>query len=490
MTDQEIQEILSFIQNNRARYQASGYGKDARSTGLVDTLAQVECAGLTARRQRFEGETGISRDPIVLESGKGAFLWDADHLPYVDMGACFAVAAYGHANPELTEALNLQANKLMHGMGDVYPTDTKISFLKALASLAPGNLSGALLSQSGAEAVETAMKMAQMATGKSRFIAFESSYHGLSYGALSVTAHQDSFKKPFSSRICQQTTFVPYANCRRCAFSQTPENCHFACISHIDRILSLPSGGAGDVAAVIAEPVQGRGGDVVPPKGWLKALRELCTKHDILLILDEIYTGFGRTGKMFACDHENVVPDIMCLGKAMTGGFPLSAAIATPKVLNKWPLNTSEAIHTSTFLGNPMGCAVGLKALEILQRDHLPEMAARKGAFVLEEFKKLQTQYPDIIFDARGAGLMLALEFAKPDKTPLTDLALKVVDELRDRGFILLPSGPWGHVISIAPPLMIPMTCLEFFIKNLNEVLESVCKQAIRNTPHDTASTI
>ena len=401
-------------------------------------------------------------------------MWDADGLPYIDMGACFAVAAYGHSNPELIEALNVQAQKLMHGMGDVYPTDTKISFLKALANLAPGNLSGALLSQSGAEAVETAIKMAQIATGRSRLIAFESSYHGLSYGALSVTAHQNSFKTPFIQRICQQTTFVPYANCLRCAFGQHRNHCQFECIRHIDRILSLPSSGAGEVAAVIAEPIQGRGGDVVPPKGWLKALREICTKHNVLLILDEIYTGFGRTGDMFACCREDVVPDIMCLGKAMTGGFPLSAAIATPEVLSHWPLNTAEAIHTSTFLGNPMGCAIGLKALEILQRDHLPEAARQKGEFLLQAFEKIRQKYPHFIAEARGAGLMCALEFADADLTPRPDIALELVDLMRDRGFILLPSGPWGNVLSVAPPLIIPMQFLQAFVEALDDALENL----------------
>ncbi len=472
-----LSSILSEIQAKRAQYEKSGYGQVQPSTGLVDTLAQVECAGLTARRARFAGEIGVERDPLVLSHGKGEILWDADGLPYVDMGACFAVAAYGHANDELCDALETQSRRLMHGMGDVYPTDTKISFLKHLAALAPGNLSGALLSQSGAEAVETAMKMAQMATGRQRFIAFESSYHGLSYGALSVTGHQDEFKTPFSARICQQTTFVPYANCLRCAFGQKKESCGFACLKHIERLLSLPSGGAGNVAAIIAEPIQGRGGDVVPPKGWLKGLRELCTKHGVLLILDEIYTGFGRTGETFACNHEDVVPDIMCLGKAMTGGFPLSAAIATPEVLAKWPLNTAEAIHTSTFLGNPMGCAVGLKALEILVRDNLPEAARQKGAWLAAEFEKLRLKYPQVIAETRGRGLMQALEFADSDLKPLTEMALRIVDEMRNRGFILLPSGPWSHVISIAPPLIIHHICLEAFVEALDESIQVCCHE-------------
>lgn len=473
MNGENIQSRIDQVRAATPKRRAQGYGEKSKSTALVDDLARVECAGLTARRARSASEVGVSRDPIVLASGDGAFLFDADGNPYVDMGACFAVAAYGHANPELAGALGAQAKKLMHGMGDVYPTDAKVSFLKELARLAPGNLSGALLSQSGAEAVETAMKMAQIATKRNRFIAFESAYHGLSYGALSVTAHQDAFKTPFAARICQQTTHVPYANCLRCAFDQRPESCNFACIRHIERIINSPSSGAGDVAAVIAEPIQGRGGDVVPPKGWLRALRDMCARNGVLLIADEIYTGFGRTGELFACDAEGVVPDIMCLGKAMTGGFPLSAAIATPEVLEKWPLNTTEAIHTSTFLGNPMGCAVGLKALEILQRDDLPARAKREGEFVLGEFAKLRRKYPDIIAQARGRGLMLALELAAPDLTPLTDLTLKIVDDMRDRGFILLPSGPWSNVISIAPPLVIPHECLVFFVRELDEAFKS-----------------
>lgn len=464
MTEQEIQATLSEIRQNQAAYAASGYGEASRTTQFVDDLAHHECAGLTARRARFDGEIGVERDPIVISRGKGAFIWDADGLPYIDMGACFAVAAYGHANDELIEALTEQAQKTMHGMGDVYPTDTKVTFLKRLAEIAPGNLNQALLSQSGAEAVETAIKMAQMATKRHRMIAFESCYHGLSYGALSVTGHSDAFKAPFMRRICPETTYVPYANCARCAFGRTPDTCGFACLAHLNRLLQSPSSGCGDVAAVIAEPVQGRGGDIVPPAGWLKKLREICTQNGVLLILDEIYTGFGRTGALFACQHDHVVPDILCLGKAMTGGFPLSAAIATPEVLRHWPLNTSEAIHTSTFLGNPMGCAIGLKALEILERDHLPERAATLGAWLKSEIERISASRRDIIYDIRGKGLMLGIEFADQDGTPRTDLALKLVDQMRDHGFMLLPSGPWSQVVSLSPPLMIPKACLEAFL--------------------------
>ncbi len=465
MKEQEIRAVLDSIKANQMSYKASGYGKPMLETALVDDLARYECAGLTARRARSEDEVGVERDPIVIARGEGAFIWDADGRPYVDMGACFAVAAYGHANVELVEALTTQAQKMMHGMGDVYPTDTKVTFLKRLAELAPGNLNQALLSQSGAEAVETAIKMAQMATKRHRMIAFESCYHGLSYGALSVTGHSDAFKAPFMRRICAETTYVPYANCVRCAFGQTPDQCGFTCLRHLERLLRAPSSGCGDVAAVIAEPVQGRGGDIVPPKGWLKALRDVCTRNGVLLILDEIYTGFGRTGARFACMHEDVVPDILCLGKAMTGGFPLSAAIATPQVLRHWPLNTAEAIHTSTFLGNPMGCAVGLKAMEILERDQLAQRAAKLGDWLLSELRRIAQARRDIIYDVRGKGFMIGIEFADKDGTPRMDLALKIVDEMRDHGFMLLPSGPWSQVVSLSPPLMMPKACLEAFLE-------------------------
>lgn len=471
MTNDDVRTLISEIKKNRSSYEASGYGAPSRETELVTELAAHECAGLTARRARTEDEKGIDRDPVVFARGKGAFIWDVEGRPYIDMGACFAVAAYGHANDELIEALTEQARKLMHGMGDVYPTDTKILCLKKLASLAPGNLNQALMSQSGAEAIETGIKMAQMATKRHRIIAFESCYHGLSFGALSLTGHSESFKEPFKPRICAETTYVPYANCARCAFGQKPGSCGFACLKHLEHILKMPSSGCDDVAAVIAEPIQGRGGDVVPPKGWLKELREICTRNGVLLILDEIYTGFGRTGAMFACNHEDVVPDILCLGKAMTGGFPLSAAMATPEVLKHWPLNTTEAIHTSTFLGNPMGCAVALKAMEILTRDHLPECAAEMGNYLLEALRKIAQKRPDIIYDVRGKGLMIGIEFADPDGTPRTDLALKIVDLMRNRGILLLPSGPWSQVVSLSPALVTPKACFDVFLDELDDIV-------------------
>lgn len=468
-----VESYISSIREHRSAYERSGFGQDLKSTALNDTLARYESPGLTARRARSKDEIGVERDPIVLSRGEGSFLWDADGLVYVDMGACFAVAAYGHAQPELVEALHVQAQKLMHAMGDVYPSDSKIAFLERLADFTPGYLSLALLSQSGAEAVESAIKMAQMATKKHRILAFESSYHGLSYGALSLTAHQNSFKDPFAPRICDKTTYLPYPKFWGSGYD-SPEALRDANLKLIAQKLDHPASGCGDVAAIIVEPIQGRGGDVVPPKGWLWGLSEICKERGILLIVDEIYTGFGRTGYRFACDAEGVAPDIMCLGKAMTGGFPLSAALATPEVLRHWPLNTSEAIHTSTFLGNPMGCAVGLKALEILERDQLVERSYRLGLWLESELKSLAQRHRHYIAEVRGRGLMWGIELADHNGKALTTEALAAVDALRSRGIILLPSGPQANVISIAPALNVPEACLGYFVEALDEVLSNL----------------
>lgn len=439
------------------------------STQLVDDLAQYECPAITGHRARANESPGQDEDPIVFAHAQGSTITDVDGKEYLDMGACFAVCAYGHCHPELVQTLTTQAARLMHAMGDVYPADCKIAFLRALAEYCPGDLTQSILSQSGGEAVESAIKTAQIATGKSHFIAFNGSYHGLSYGSLSLTHHCQRFKTPFAERIAGQTTYFPYAYCLRCAYGSSPEHCGFSCLEAVRKRLKERD----DVAAVIAEPIQGRGGDIVPPDGWLASLRSICNECDVLLILDEIYTGFGRTGTRFACDYESVVPDILCLGKAMTGGFPLSAAIGSAKIMGKWGQNTGEAIHTSTFLGNPMGCALGLKALELQRRLNLPFEAARKGQILGKRLKALEHKHSSCIAQVRGRGLMWGLEFVRNRETLEPDpiKAWGLVQSLRARGVILLTSGAYGQTLSLSPPLIIEDAQIEEFCDTLEQAL-------------------
>ena len=446
------------------------------SQAMVDDLAQHECPAITARRARRAGESGVTQDPIVWREGRGSYIKDVDGNCYLDLTAAFAVSGYGHAHPELVGALHEQSSRLMHGMGDVFPTDTKIAFAKKLAEVVPGTLQRSIFAQSGAEAVEVALKTAAVYSGRRRILSFHNGYHGLSLGALGVTAYRDSFRSPFSDLIPQRISHAPYPYCYRCPLGREHPSCELACLDYVKYLIEHPATGAEDVGAVIVEPIQGRGGEIVPPPGWLEGLAALCKKHDVVLIFDEIYTGFARTGRRFALEHSGVEPDLLCLGKGMTGGFPMSAVIGTPKVMDAWGASEGESIHTSTFLGNPMGCAVGLKALELLERERYEHTSATLGAHLLDRLRALQRRFPEHIGDVRGEGLMIGVELITDasSRTPNTQLSLAIVRGLLERGVLMLPSGPFGQVLAFSPPFVITRDELDEALIELEVVMKAL----------------
>ncbi|HEY6236919.1 MAG TPA: aspartate aminotransferase family protein, partial [Candidatus Elarobacter sp.] len=312
-----------------------------RSRALASELAAYEAPGVTYLADDY---------PVFWESASGALVTDVDGNRYLDLTSAFGVAATGHTNPHVATAVADQAQRLMHGMGDVHPTELRTRLLARLAKLSPGDLRKTYLATSGAEAVEFALKTALLATGKPRVLAYHGAYHGLSLGALEV-AGIDKFRAPFAPLVPGRATFLPYPGAG----------------ATVDGAIGAARTALGHdpaIGAVIVEPIQGRGGVIVPPRGFLGALRALCDERGLLLILDEIYTGFGRTGAMFACEHEAVVPDLLCVGKALGGGVPLSATIGTPRAMDAWPVSAGEALHTSTFLGNPLACAAALANLD------------------------------------------------------------------------------------------------------------------------------
>jgi 4-aminobutyrate aminotransferase-like enzyme len=308
--------------------------------------------------------------PIVWDRAKDVHVWDADGKKYLDLTAAFGVAAAGHANPSVVKAGQKQMSRLLHAMGDVQPHARKaelardlsrITFERWSKSLNPSTVQPlnrepihrftgspirgkTIFSNSGFEAVESAFKTALLATGRRGVIAFEGAYHGLGYGALNAT-HRNFFRNPFHFQLREFGHFVPFPK-----KSADLANVEWS----IRRIFHREH-----IGAILVEPVQGRGGIQVPPGEFLPRLRKICDDHGALLILDEIYTGFGRTGKWFACEHTGVMPDLICLGKALTGGFPLSACVGRAELMDTaWPASRGEAIHTSTFLGHPVGCAL------------------------------------------------------------------------------------------------------------------------------------
>jgi 4-aminobutyrate aminotransferase-like enzyme len=407
--------------------------------------------------------------PIVWERARGVHVWDADRRRYIDLTAAFGVAAAGHANSRVVRAGQKQMAKLLHAMGDVHPHALKGQLARELSritferwtrgeSKAANTLQRGktIFCNSGFEAVEVALKTALLATTRPGVIAFEKGYHGLGYGTLNVT-QRDHFRWPFMPQLRGFGIFIPYPSApmdlsemeksMRWLFREKP------------------------VGAVLVEPVQARGGINVPPPQFLPRLRRLCDENDALLIVDEVYTGFGRTGKWFACEHSGTVPDLICLGKALTGGFPLSACVGRAELMDAaWPISSGEAIHTSTFLGHPVGCAMALAQIETIRDQQLVRRSEQLGNFLLRELGRLLGQ-SQVELSVRGLGLMAGVEISLAGRVPATIVALRAVKEMLRRGFIVLPEGEHSNVISLTPPLTITKSQLAAAVEALSASL-------------------
>jgi 4-aminobutyrate aminotransferase-like enzyme len=403
--------------------------------------------------------------PIVWERARGVHVWDAAGKKYLDLTAAFGVAAAGHANPKVVRAGQKQMAKLLHAMGDVHPHALKAQLARELSRLTFERWTNSsrfktgkvIFSNSGFEAVESALKTAMLATGKKGVIAFEGGYHGLGYGALNAT-HREHFRAPFRSQLREFGNFATFPK----TIKDLP-----AVEKSLRQIFRREK-----IGAILVEPVQARGGIHVPPPEFLPLLRKLCDEYGALLILDEIYTGFGRTGKWFACEHSGVIPDLICLGKALTGGFPLSACVGRADVMDTaWPASTGEAIHTSTFLGHPVGCAMALAQITIIRKLKLPERSAELGKFLLAELASIKNLKLKTKNSIRGLGLMAGIELKLPNGKPATQLALDATKKLLHRGYIFLPEGEDANVISFTPPLTISQTQLAKAVAELKNVL-------------------
>ena len=402
--------------------------------------------------------------PIVWERAQGVHVWDAEGKKYLDLTAAFGVVAAGHANKNVVRAGQRQMAKLLHAMGDVHPHVLKAQLARALSKITferwtkSNRQSGKVIfGSSGFEAVEAALKTAMLATQKKGVIVFEGAYHGLGYGALNAT-HREHFRSPFRSQLREFGHFATFP----------AKNNELPALEKFLRQIFRRE----KIGAILVEPIQARGGCNIPPPEFLPLLLKLCDQHGALLILDEIYTGFGRTGKWFACEHSRTVPDLICLGKALTGGFPLSACVGRADVMDAaWPASTGEAIHTSTFLGHPVGCAMALAQIAEIKKLNLPNRSAELGKFLLGELSTLNFQPSTVQLAARGLGLMAGVELTLPNGQPATQLALDAIKKLLHCGYIFLPEGEHGNVISFTPPLTISKAQLAQAVGALKKVL-------------------
>jgi len=401
---------------------------------------------LRLRKVESRNITYVAPDfPIFWESARGARVFDIHGRSYLDLTAAFGVASLGHNPPPIRQAIQTQSKKLWHGMGDVHPSQVKVELLELLAKITPGRLQKTILSSSGSEAVESALKTARLATGKPGILAFEGGYHGLTYGALAAT-HRDDFGSPFRDQIAPFVVHAPYPHSLRGPDEE-------ACLRAVGDLLKRTRG---KIGAILVEPVQARGGIRIPHPSFLKRLREITKQQKILLIVDEIYTGFGRTGKMFAVEHGGIVPDLLCLGKALANGYPISACIGTAEVMDAWPPSDGEAIHTSTFLGNPLGCAMAISSIREMKRLSIEREAKARGAEWLAELQELFSTHSHV-GEVRGIGLMIGIELVKNKLTlePDPKRAGSVIVNALKEGLLLLSGGAFRNVLTLTPPLTI-----------------------------------
>jgi len=415
-----------------------------RSRELSADLRELEAPGVNT----LPGLLAEPLQPSILwEEALGANVRDVDGNIYIDLTAGFGVAAVGHRHPRVVAAVREQAGQLLHGLGDVHAHPKRVELARRLAALAPVDDAQVFFAISGSEAVEIALKTALGATGRPGrpgIIAFAPSYHGMTLGALAVTSRPE-FRDPFAAHL--------HAHVRRLPFGAGLDRVHEALAD-------------GEVGAVIVEPIVGREGVLIPPSGWLAGLAEACRRRGALLIADEIFTGFGRTGRLFTVDYEGVRPDILCCGKALGGGLPIAAVIARRDLFRCWETR-GEARHTATFLANPLACAAALAAVAVIQEDDLPARAARLGENLGRRLATWPRRFP-AVEEVRGRGLLWGIQFRTAEAAKSWMLAAW------SRGVLLLAGGPEGRVAQIVPPLTIREELLEGAVGILEGIFSSL----------------
>jgi 4-aminobutyrate aminotransferase-like enzyme len=404
--------------------------------------------------------TFLSEDfPIFWKKAHGTNVWDVDGNRFIDLTSGFGVAGLGYTPEPVVAAMQEQAGELYHAMGDVHPTAEKVELCETLSRLTFENWNAgsgkSLLTNSGSEAVEAALKTAFMVTRKPGVLAFNGSYHGLGYGAVTATENL-FFRGPFSPQLANWAVFAPYPwELRPNDFSAAEEEARLR-----EKLTRHPIG------AILVEPIQGRGGEVVPLGWFLPLLRRLADEFKAVLIFDEVFTGFYRTGKRFACDHWNVVPDIICLGKALTSGFPLAACVGKAAIMDAWPPSDGEAIHTSTFLGNPLGCRMALTALAEMERRDLEtrvNAVSEKLCAAIDHLRAKGKPWGQ----RRGRGLILGLEVVNAAGKPDPAKAGQFIEQMLVRGVIILSGSPQRNVLSFTPAFDLSAEEIDFALMQL-----------------------
>jgi 4-aminobutyrate aminotransferase / (S)-3-amino-2-methylpropionate transaminase / 5-aminovalerate transaminase len=408
--------------------------------------------------------------PIVIDRASGASVWDDQGREYLDCFSGISVVNAGHSHPRVIAAAKAQMDKLVHCSSYLYHVKPVADLAEKIASIAPRGLTKTFFGNGGAEAIEGALKLARLYTGKHEFISLHASFHGRTWGTLSITGNQGRKKRggPYAPGIA----FAPAPYAYRSLWPDDAEQCARHCAKCLDDVIRFQT--SGDVAAFIAEPVMGEGGIIVPPANYFREIKKVLDQHGILFIADEVQSGFGRTGKMFAIEHYGVVPDILVTAKGIADGFPLSAFTTRPEIAAAF----KPGDHLSTFGGNPVSCAAALANIEVMLEQGLPAKAAQMGNYVQGKLRDLQRQN-SLIGEVRGQGLMIGVELIRDDKrTPANSEAEAVRDALLRQRVLVGVGGVYGNVVRFQPPLIITQLQIDRAIDAFAAALAEVAQPA------------
>ena len=439
---------------------------------LVTALPGPKAQAIVERDEAVLSPSSTRSYPFVIAKGEGAMVEDVDGNRFLDLNAGIAVCSTGHCHPKVVEAIREQAGKFLHMSGTDFYYENIVTLGEKLSQLvtlgdATREKRRVYYGNSGAEAVEAALKMARYHSGRDKFIAFFGAFHGRTMGALSLTGSKSVQKKGFAP-LLGGVTHIPYAYCYRCPYSKQVESCNVECVKVLEEQLFKTTVPAEEVAAIFVEAVQGEGGYVVPPRKFIDELQEVAHRHGILVVFDEVQSGMGRTGKMFAHQHFGVDPDIITLAKGIASGMPLCATVAKASYMQWKP-----GAHASTFGGNPVSVAAALTTIQLLERE-LVDNAARIGARMKDRMLTWPARFP-IAGDVRGLGLMLGVEIVRDQTTraKAPELRDRIVDLGFEKGILVLGAGQ--NSIRLAPPLVISADQADFALDTLEECIREVC---------------
>lgn len=434
---------------------------------LAKNIPGLQSKKLIARDHELLSPSFTRSYPLTVKKAKGAWIWDHDGNMFLDFTAGIAVTATGHCHPRVVKAIKKQAENLIHMSGTDFYYDAQVDLAAKLASLSPGKFKKKVFfTNSGAEAVEAAFKLARYKTKREKMISFFGAFHGRTMGALSLTGSKVKQKESFGPLV-PGVSHVGYGYCYRCPYNLTFPECGIDCVDYIERVLFKKIVPPGEVAAIIVEPVQGEGGYVVPPPGYHRKLHDLARKYGILLIADEIQSGMGRTGTMFAIDHWGIEPDIITVAKGIASGLPLGAMITRADLMDWEP-----GAHASTFGGNPVACAAALETLKLLEEELLSN-AEKMGNYLKDRLNELARKFP-FVGDVRGLGLMIGIEIVadRALKTPAPKLRNQIIENAFRGGLLLLGCGETS--IRFCPPLIINRKEIDVAVKILENSFKEI----------------